>query len=129
MKLLHGTSSKNAEKILKEGLRSPYLTDCLEIAIHYALAQCEADGDTEEVVLEVEVDEANLRYDYPAMDEPVFVEEEVRDRAFEEMSEKYPSWVKNGMLLVPEEAYEYSLKAVRSVRHEGDVPPSKIKIA
>lgn len=127
MKLYHGTSRTNADKILKEGFKNPYLTNLLEIAFYYAQAQCDEDGSLESVVLEVEVSEDNLRYDYPAMDEPVWIKEEVRDRMLSQIAEEHPEWVVKDCLLVPETAYQYSLKSVRSVRHEGYISVCFIK--
>jgi hypothetical protein len=62
------------------------------------------------------------------MNEPVITREDLRDKVWEEISENHPKWVKRGMLIVPDSAWQYSLKGCNSVRSKMTIPYSLIKI-
>ena len=112
MILYHLTSSKNMKNILKEGLKNPYLTDSLEIAEYYAECSCHELGGNI-VILKVEFDEENLRYDGAAMDEPVKVGENKRNEQWRLAEEEHPEWVNNGYIVIPSNEYNYSEKKHR----------------
>lgn len=121
IQLLHGTSAARASLIAAHGLHDPFLTDDPEQADYYAEVAAEEDG-TDPVVIEVEVDPAQLRYDRAAMDEPVCADDADRDRAREQAARDHPEWVHNGYLSVPADQWHVSLDAVHAVRADGAVP-------
>lgn len=127
MRFYHGTSIHFLEAIKRDGLKSPYLTDSLEVARYYASVVAE-NTNSKPLILEIEVQEDLLLYDRAAMDEPVLSSEKSRDRALEQAQLEHPEWVKDGFLIVPGNAWDISLKGAHSVRAKGLIPHSKIRI-
>lgn len=123
MKAYHGTSTRVLSRLQAgEPLRSPYLASTPDLAEYYAEEQAEVDGGEPVVLLVTIPDVTLLRYDGAAMDEPVMVEEELRDDAWEETSRAHPEWVTaSGYLNIPEEAWDISWNAVGSARYDGDI--------
>lgn len=122
MKLYHGTSSINLASIMTNGLKDPFLTDKKEIAQYYAECSCEDLGGNS-CIIELDVTEDLLCYDGNAMDEPVMSSIESRDLMWEKAEMDHPEWIKDGMLIIPEYAYIYSLQGVRSVWAKGTFYP------
>ena len=119
LRVFHGTSSQHFEEMRAQGLRSPYVTDTYERAYYYAECETEVSGGDPEV-LTFEVPVAQLRYDAPAMDEPVLAAEAARDAAWNLAATGHPEWLDAaGYLRVPATAWEVSWTGVGSARTEG----------
>ena len=71
IKLYHGTSQDNADKILEAGfMNGGYLTSNRQQASYYSECASEEDGSEAKVIV-VEVDTDNLKADLPSFDEPL----------------------------------------------------------
>lgn len=134
MLLYHGTNSIRLEKILQEGLSSPYLTNSESLASYYAEVSYEEEGG-EPILLEVEVDETKLLLDQNAMDEPVSYDdfkiadlEEIVEERMEILAKEHPDWMHNSYLRIPSHLYQISLETVASCKTEETIPVSKIEI-
>lgn len=135
IKLYHGTSSCKLEAIHSEGLINPFLTSSLDLAMYYAeTATDEDEGDY--LILQVEVEEKNLRYDGNAMDEPVSVGvisikelEALVRKKFNTLSLQHPEWIKDGYLIIPATEYKASLEVVASCWHEGVIKSNHFQVS
>jgi hypothetical protein len=118
-----------------KGLRQPFVTDCYELAEYYA--GCEAEKSrSAPIVLGIDADEAlfrSLRYDGAAMDESVTFDDRTSDQLEADTKDeirllmaKRPEWVKDGLLVVPDTAWNISLCLVRSAWMDAVVPPPNI---
>ncbi len=117
----HGTSTEVLANLENGVLHHPYLTPNPLLAAYYAEEQTDVDDGEPVVLLVVVEDEALLRYDGNAMDEPVMVKEEDYDAAVERLSAQHPEWVKNGYFIPPVTAWRVSWEAVSSVWYHGDL--------
>lgn len=128
MIFFHGTTSKNVDSILRNGLRFPCLTDRKSLAEYYADAASEDEGG-DPVILSIAMrGDALLQYDACAMDEPVGFDglscAELETRVAERWSiggAGNPEWVNNGIIAIPENQWRVSLETVASVRYNGTV--------
>ena len=119
--LYHGTCDNHLDKILKEGLINPYLTNSLDLARYYAEISSE-ENESNEAILEVTVDTNLLRIDDNSMAEPVSFDdyttyelEEIVQDVYDDLAEKHPEWVtKYNTIIIPEHLYEVSLDTVAS---------------
>lgn len=132
--LYHGTCSKKLNKITKEGLNKPYLTNSYKLAKYYANEAVDEYGGTE-TILEVNILECNLEIDYNALDEPVsFGEytidqlEEIIEIMLNDMGKKHPEWIKNGYVKLPKKNYKLSLNTIASCKCNTNIDANKIKI-
>lgn len=124
----HGTTSKRLPDIMRDGLRNPFLARTPELAQYYADGMVEEEGG-EPVVIQIrQIDQASLRYDSAAMDEPVMVSDERRDAAWDQAGKKNPKWIKKGYIAVPETAWEVSWNGADSARYQGVIPSSDLEI-
>lgn len=137
MKLFHGTHSSKLPGIRQDGLRLACLAAIFELAWAYAEAAADEDGvsDGEPVVLEVEVEEAHLRIDFPSLEEPCGyggvssgdLESQVR-RMWEREAALHPEWVRNGFITLPPERYDLSLETVGTAHCSVPVPWSRLRV-
>lgn len=132
--LYHGTSSKHLDSILKNGLKTPYLTSSIDLANYYAEIETE-DTQYNEIVLEVIVDTEFLRIDENSMSEPVSYDEydteEVEEMVQEEwdrLAKLHPEWVKDDVITIPLKYYEASLNTTSTCWFEGTVKAENIKV-
>jgi hypothetical protein len=122
----HGTSTGRMAAITAGGLRDPFLADDYDLAMYYA-EQAAEDDDSSPAVLRVWPDEAQLRYDGAAMDEPVAVTgtiaaaERRAAAALSAAARAHPEWRHGRYISVPPEAWQISFGAVGSCRAEGSV--------
>lgn len=137
MNLFHGTHSSRLPSIQAEGLRPACLAATFALAWAYAEAAADGDGvsDGEPVVLEVEVKEADLRIDFPSLEEPCgyggltsdVLESRVR-RMWKREADLHPEWVKDGFITLPPERYDLSLKTVGTVRCTVVLPWASLRV-
>lgn len=133
LRAFHGTTSRRAEVILRDGLSAgSYLCESLDLARYYANEAVEAAAETEldagvETTIEVDVPRALLRYDANAMDEPVMTGDVRRDMAWHQAAGDHPDWVVGGYICVPPEAWEVSWAGVGSVRTESLIAPAALR--
>jgi hypothetical protein len=125
IKVWHGTSTRHRADIRAHGLVDPYVTDRPDRARYYAAEEAEAGG--EPLVLEFAVAPAALRYDRPAMEEPVMAAESRRDAAWTRAERAHPEWVHGESLSIPPEAWEVSWKGVGSARVAGTIPAERLR--
>lgn len=124
----HGTSSVKLNFIKTNGLLNPYLCNNVELAKYYANESVEEHGGSP-IILEVRVlNVSNLRYDNAAMNEPVMSDEDDRDASWEKAELEHPEWVHGDTITIPTKEWEYSLDGVGSVKYEGIIPLSDIKV-
>jgi len=126
MKLFHGTSDAILGKIAKKGLKGrTSLTDSEELAEYYA-EEAVAELGGSEIILSVEVDENNLRVDWPAYDEPLtfYRDEYACD------DEEWHEMIEEGEIPYPNNDKDWAtaLEATWSVKHEGAIPASSISM-
>lgn len=115
IRMYHGTAREYLPSILKKGLRNPYLTDNIEVALQYA------EGAGGDIVLMVEVSQRKFKVDKPSLREPVayatFKGYEL-DAAIDDLYRKFGKRT--------EKDWRLSFPITRTVRYKGVVPPSKI---
>lgn len=147
-KLLHGTSARNAAKILQEGLAAgdrrvsshrgstgfygSYLTDSSVVADYFAKEAVGIDVylngvEDRPVILEVTVSEDKLRADYVSYVEPLSF---YRNRWAKDEDDWHRKLTAD-RIPYPKSGRDWrtSLKVVRAVRHEGRIPPECIRLA
>lgn len=132
--LFHGTSSKHLNSIRKEGLRSPYLTDSVELAKYYAEVEVDYVGG-EPVIFQIAVSIDQLRCDKQSMDEPVSygvysisdLEEAVVIK-IRKLAIEHPDWVLEGIVRLPNEAYDISLTTVGTCWHKATIKPEELHV-
>jgi hypothetical protein len=126
LKAWHGTSATRSDSIRESGgLEDPYLAATEKLAEYYAEEVATSDGG-EPIVLELIVrDTSKLRHDYAAMDEPVVVgelSEKDRDNEWERAEKEHPEWMRDDLIFIPQEEWEYSWRGAHSVKYEGLLP-------
>ena len=129
MVLYHGTSRQYFDLMAESGfLKSPFLTDKLELAEYYAQCASDKSGDEDPVILAVTLDEADmalLRADFNSFEEPISITR--NDFAsndsdwFEALEEGDEIWWPKS-----DSDYETSLRFTGSVILDKDVPFSMI---
>lgn len=114
--LYHGTSSKSANKIVKEGINTTvsYLTHDRGLAAYYADTASEED-ESDPRIITVRVNPRNLSPDYKSFDEPVHARDydaEPREFDYSELRHS-KDWAN-------------SLRQTGAVKHEGPIPKNNI---
>ena len=115
IRLYHGTTENKLDKIRKNGLNTPYLTNKKALAKYYANETSEKDN-SKAVILEVYVDENNLVIDKNSLNEPVSVGNktiEVMENEVDNIMNKYDY---NTISDIPKNQYQISLFTVYSCR-------------
>ena len=117
MVFYHGTNSELLGNINQEGLFQPYLTDSMELAEYYAEA---TDGDGDPVILQVIVRNPGLlEPDRPSLAEPVgygsILSEKIEEQLKKMRSRDLERW-------------EKTLPITRTVRYNGIISPSDIRL-
>jgi len=145
MRLYHGTSSYRWSEhprtnIERHGLQWPYLTDSIEHAYFFAYTRAQSSNllmpepISDPVVLEVDVDEAELTADLRPYDVPpelLLQEWSKRLGLKRRMTEtKWKKLVADGTIPLPAgpNDWQTSLTVVHAVRYNGQVPPSHIRM-
>ena len=124
MNLYHGTTERP-----NPTLENPHLTSSPDIAWYYAETAAEETG-AEPVVYQVhDVDPQHLRYDGPAMLEPIALDgydDDTRDAAWNAAAIAHPDWLRGDAIHVPDHAWEVSLQGAASVRYVGTISSDRI---
>jgi hypothetical protein len=114
--MYHGTSSKNAAKIVHEGINTPisYLTHDIGLAQYYADTASDDDS-SDPVVLTVRANPRSLSPDWNSFEDPVHAKEfNAQPRNFD------------GDKLRNSKDWKNSLRQTGSVKHEGPIPANNI---
>ena len=125
MILYHGTSSKRARTIMKDGLKSPYLTRDEDMACYYAEEAADEVGGMP-VILKVNIsdsDSAALMADFPSFEEPLSYTLKplgLSEEEFHKWLDKGKLWPKN------ERDWKQSLKIVKTAWYDGTIPPKNV---
>lgn len=129
----HGTTTDKVQDILKTGLKCPYLTNEVSLALYYAETTAEEEGGIP-VVLTVNPDKGLLRYDAHAVDEPVGYDGQTSsdlaeqvEYMWEEESKRHPEWVRGDFIAIPDSEWRLSLDTVGSCRYEGVLQAERIE--
>lgn len=134
IKLFHGTSDVHLPSIMGTSLQRPCLTRALALGEYYASEAVDEHGGSP-VILAVEADEASLRYDGAAMDEPVGFDgwtssdlEKRVQRVWNYYARRRPEWVMNDIVVIPATEYRISLGTVGSCRYAGQLPAERVSL-
>ena len=116
---LHGTTSVLMASIRREGLWEPYLASSRELAEYYAGTAVDERGGRPVVLECLDIDEALLRVDRPAMDEPVGCDDGCVEAACRLAGRDHPEL--QGDAPVPPRMWLVSWAGVGSAKYAGTV--------
>jgi len=132
MIVYHGTSTKFLKQIRAKGLKNPYVTKILKDAADYAYAAVDKDLSGKPIVLMIELTKfGNLRYDGPAMNEPLSsAYDRKRNLWWNKAAREHPEWVnkKHGTVSIPAREWKYSWGGVGSAIYEGILGADAIRM-
>ncbi|WP_240416600.1 hypothetical protein [Paenibacillus periandrae] len=132
--MYHRSVSFRSSGIVRSGLKNPYLTSFLDLALVFARSRS-LDFGGQPVVYGFTADPLRLKYDNQAMDCPLAHDGKTIDthrpanQTLEEYAKKNPETVqKDGKMIVPDNEYLLSLEAVNCCAYTGIVTYSNLLI-